>query len=132
MRKTARTAVAAATVALFAAGVGDCSNPGGGTAPSRSRTPAPRTGTATPAGARLTIKDFTFRPANLSVRPGATVTAVNEDSTTHTVTAGGARLFDTGSIKPGRTATFRAPGRAGRYTYTCTIHPYMKATLTVR
>ncbi|MEU8995092.1 cupredoxin domain-containing protein [Streptomyces caniferus] len=132
MKKIARTAVAAATVALFAAGVGDCSNPGGGTAPSRSRTPTARTGTAAPAGTHLTIKNFTFRPADLSVRPGSTVTVVNEDSTTHTVTATGTKLFDTGGIKPGRTTTFRAPGRAGRYTYTCTIHPYMKATLTVR
>jgi len=32
------------------------------------------------------IRDFAFSPATLTVRPGAVVTWVNEDSVTHTVT----------------------------------------------
>ncbi|MGW7488291.1 cupredoxin domain-containing protein [Streptomyces sp. NPDC054786] len=132
MRKTARTAVAVAAVALFAAGLGSCSHTGGGTAPSRSRTPTAKPSPGAPAGTRLTVKDFAFKPAALSVRPGARITVVNQDSTTHTVTATGAKAFDTGSIKPGRTVTFTAPAKPGRYPYLCTIHPYMKGRLTVR
>ncbi|MFF2811340.1 hypothetical protein ACFVT2_30025 [Streptomyces sp. NPDC058000] len=40
MRNTATTAVTAAAVALVAVAVGGCSNGGGGTAPSRSKTPS--------------------------------------------------------------------------------------------
>ncbi|MFI1737771.1 cupredoxin domain-containing protein [Streptomyces sioyaensis] len=137
MRRTAGPAVAVATLALCAMGLGGCTNTGEGTAPARSRTPTAATVTAgptsaAPAAARLTIKDFTFKPAALSVRPGGTVTVVNEDSTTHTVTANAAKAFDTGSIGPGRTVTFKAPAKAGSYPFRCTIHPYMKGTLTVR
>ncbi|MFI1302583.1 cupredoxin domain-containing protein [Streptomyces sioyaensis] len=137
MRRTAGPAVALAAVALCTVGLGSCTNSGGGTAPSRSRTPSVPTVTAgptsaAPATARLTIKDFAFKPAALSVRPGGTVTVVNEDSTTHTVTATGSKPFDTGSIGPGKTVTFKAPGKAGSYPFLCTIHPYMKGTLTVR
>ncbi|MFI0902362.1 cupredoxin domain-containing protein [Streptomyces sioyaensis] len=137
MRRTTGPAVAVATVALCAMGLGGCTNTGEGTAPARSRTPTAATVTAgptsaAPAAARLTIKDFTFKPAALSARPGGTVTVVNEDSTTHTVTATGAKAFDTGSIGPGRTVTFKAPAKAGSYPFICTIHPYMKGSLTVR
>ncbi|MGX1852447.1 cupredoxin domain-containing protein [Streptomyces sp. NPDC055299] len=136
MRRTAGPA-AVATVALCVVALGGCTNSGGGTAPSRSHTPAGPTVTAgastgIPAAARLTVKDFTFRPAALSVRPGGTVTVVNQDSTAHTVTAIGAKAFDTGSIRPGRTVTFTAPAKTGSYHFRCTIHPYMKGTLTVR
>ncbi|MFD7955831.1 cupredoxin family copper-binding protein [Streptomyces ardesiacus] len=105
-----------------------CSDGGGGggdgaTEPA-SRSPAS-------AGTQVTIKDFTFQPASLTVSPGAKVTVVNKDSTTHTLTASKGGSFDTGDIAPGRSATFTAPSTAGDFPYTCTIHPFMKGTLTV-
>lgn len=138
MRNLTRTAVAAATVAFCTAGLGGCSG-GGGTAPTKSPAPAtsrsataPGTGPASPAAARITIKNYTFKPAKLTVRPGAQITVVNQDSVAHTVTATGPKAFDTGDIGPGKTVTFTAPTKAGNYPYTCTIHPYMKASLSVR
>ncbi|MDC7336304.1 cupredoxin domain-containing protein [Streptomyces lydicus] len=138
MRNFVRTALAVATVALFATATGGCS--GGGAAPLPPR-PAPlargqprrvQPQRHPPAAGRITVKDYAFKPAALVVRPGASVTVVNQDSVTHNVTATGGKAFATGSIKPGARATFTAPARPGAYPYFCSIHPYMKALLTVR
>lgn len=138
MRNLTRTAVAAATVAFCTAGLGGCAG-GGGTAPTKSPAPAntrtataPGTGPASPAAARITIKSYTFRPAALTVRPGALINVVNQDSVAHTVTATGPKAFDTGDIGPGTAVTFTAPTKPGNYPYACTIHPYMKGSLSVR
>ncbi|MFJ8698476.1 cupredoxin domain-containing protein [Streptomyces ardesiacus] len=119
---------AAGACALALTALPGCSDGGGGggdgaTEPA-SRSPAS-------AGTQVTIKDFTFQPASLTVSPGAKVTVVNKDSTTHTLTASKGGSFDTGDIAPGRSATFTAPSTAGDFPYTCTIHPFMKGTLTV-
>ncbi|MFD5309851.1 cupredoxin domain-containing protein [Streptomyces ardesiacus] len=119
---------AAGACALALTTLPGCSDGGGGggdgaTEPA-SRSPAS-------AGTQVTIKDFTFQPASLTVSPGAKVTVVNKDSTTHTLTASMGGSFDTGDIAPGRSATFTAPSTAGDFPYTCTIHPFMKGTLTV-
>lgn len=111
------------------AGCSDSNSGGSGATPSAS---APASSPAAGGGAdRIDIKDFAFGPAALTVKPGAVVTVTNSDSTTHTVTATGAKAFDTGDISPGKTVTFTAPSKAGSYPYTCTIHPFMKANLTV-
>ncbi|MFG1806783.1 cupredoxin domain-containing protein [Streptomyces sp. NPDC049040] len=80
---------------------------------------------------RIGIKNFAFGPGTLTVKPGSVVTVTNNDSTTHTLTATGAKAFDTGDIAAGKTVTFTAPAKAGSYPYICTIHPFMKGTLTV-
>lgn len=106
----------------------DPSSPPSVSASSSARSPSPSGG----KDAKITIKDFTFKPANLTVAPGAKVTVVNEDSAPHTVTADGDKTFDTGNIAAGKSATFTAPSRTGKYAYICTIHQYMKGSLTVR
>lgn len=80
--------------------------------------------------ASITIDNFAFSPATLTVPPGATVTVVNKDTAAHTVTAAD-KSFDTGTIAPGATKTFNAPNKPGTYGYKCTIHPFMTAGLTV-
>lgn len=127
MPRMPRLALTVPALCLVAALAG-CGNSGGGGTPTASPT-ATATGAAT---ARITIKDFTFRPAALTVRPGAKVTVVNQDDVAHTLTATGSKPFDTGSIAPGHSATFTAPAKPGGYPYLCTIHPNMKGTLTVR
>jgi plastocyanin len=95
-------------------------------------TTAVPTGGGAPAAAdTIVISNFAFSPATLTVAPGATVTVKNQDSTTHTVTASGNKVFDTGGVNAGATATFKAPTTPGSYPYTCTIHPFMKGTLKV-
>ena len=86
-----------------------------------------------PTGARtssIAITNFMFLPATVTVVPGATITVVNRDDVTHTVTSstGG---FDSGDIAPGATVSFTAPDRAGTYSYICSIHQYMTGTIVV-
>jgi len=78
----------------------------------------------------VTIKDFAFQPSTLRVRPGATVTVVNEDGVTHTLTST-TGAFTTGDIPAGRTVHFGAPATSGSYPYRCDIHQYMTGTLVV-
>ena len=77
----------------------------------------------------MTIEDFAFGPAELSVAAGTTVTFVNNDTAPHTATADD-DSWDTGEIAPGASATvtFDEPGT---YTYHCDFHPNMTATITV-
>ncbi|MEU1368327.1 cupredoxin domain-containing protein [Streptomyces sp. NPDC005803] len=124
----ARTAVVA-TVACAAALAG-CSGGGGGS--TSSATPSPSKASPSAAGPLITIKDFAFHPAALTVAPGTKVTVINKDAATHTVTATAGKAFDTGEVKSGQTVTFEAPARPGAYPYICTIHPTMHGSLTVR
>lgn len=112
-----------------AAALTGCSGGGGGSASSASpsRAASPSTG-----GAVITIKDFAFHPATVTVAPGTKVTVTNKDAATHTVTATADKAFDTGQVKSGQTVTFTAPARPGSYPYICTIHPTMNGSLTVR
>jgi plastocyanin len=124
-----RTAVALVGASALLALV-SCSNDGNGNGPATTSAPPVETG-ASPAAARIVIKNFAFSPANLRVGPGTKITVLNRDSVPHTVTATGDRVFDTGSIAGDAKATFTAPSATGSYSYICTIHPNMKGTLTV-
>jgi plastocyanin len=104
------------------------------TAPSTQSAPATPTAPGSPptaAAAQIVIDNFAFSPAHLTVHPGQTVTVVNRDSVTHTLTAKPGSAFDTGLINPGKSATFTAPTTPGTYPYVCTIHASMHGTLTV-
>ena len=71
-----------------------------------------------------------FSPANLTVKVGKTVTWVNKDTVTHTVTSDGSSLFDSGFMPTGATFQFSFT-TAGTYPYYCTVHPFMKGTIVV-
>ena len=89
----------------------------------------PAQGTAKKGPATASIKDFAFAPAKTTVAPGTEITWTNADSAPHTVTAND-KSFDSGSLA--KDATFvRKFDTAGTFEYFCTIHDYMKATVTV-
>jgi plastocyanin len=71
-----------------------------------------------------------YSPVTFAVKVGTTVTCVNHDGTTHTVTSKGSSLFDSGNIPTGGTFsyTFTQPGT---YQYYCTTHPWMTGTIVV-
>jgi plastocyanin len=77
----------------------------------------------------VTIKDFSYAPKSVTINVGDTVTWVNHGPTDHTATAND-HSFDTGILKKGQSGshTFSA---AGTFSYFCTIHPFMKATVVV-
>ncbi|MEE1786454.1 cupredoxin domain-containing protein [Streptomyces sp. SP17BM10] len=137
MRPPTRLARAAG-VAFLAAVLSGCLSAYIGSAPDENTPTAPQSvqpgpTTAAPTGAAavtVTIRDFLFQPANLTVRPGGTVTVVNADTVAHTLTAQD-RTFDTAPIAPGASATFTAPTQRGAYAYQCTFHHFMRGILTV-
>ncbi len=73
-------------------------------------------------GTTITIKDFDYSPRDVEAKVGDTITVVNADAASHTLTAED-KAFDTGPFgKETRTFTVSAPGK---FTFSCTIHPYM-------
>jgi plastocyanin len=81
----------------------------------------------------VTIKNYTFDPATVTVHAGDTVEWKNDDSVDHTATDEvdpQKRAFDSGNIKQGKTWTYVA-GKKGTYNYFCSIHPFMKGKLIV-
>lgn len=80
--------------------------------------------------ATITIRNFAFSPATLTVAPGTVVKVFNEDMVTHTLTASKGQ-FNTGDIAAGQSKTFTAPTVEGTYAYLCAIHTYMNGTLVV-
>lgn len=108
-----------------------CGGGSGAPAPAHSGTSSGSSPGST--GSTIVIKNFMFRPASLTVAPGATVTVHNADSVAHTLTAkADPKLFGTGHIGPGQTMTIRAPSKAGSYPYICQIHQFMAGTLVVK
>ncbi|WP_280680549.1 cupredoxin family copper-binding protein [Kitasatospora sp. MAA19] len=86
-----------------------------------------------PAAANaVTIKNFAFSPATLTVKAGTTVTWTNTDSDAHTVTSkqGSGGPLQSAALATNDTYsyTFTQPGT---YPYYCTIHPFMTATVEV-
>jgi LPXTG-motif cell wall-anchored protein len=77
----------------------------------------------------VTISDFEFAPAEITIQEGDTVTWTNDGPTAHSATASDGS-FDTGIFQAGgsRSHTF---DDAGTFAYICTPHPFMKGTVTV-
>ncbi len=78
----------------------------------------------------VTIKNFAFSPATLTVKVGDKVTWTNQDSVGHSATADDGS-FDTGVLQQGQSgnATFN---KAGTYAYHCSVHPTIKGTIIVQ
>jgi plastocyanin len=79
----------------------------------------------------VSIQNFSFKPANITIKRGTKVRWINKDSTAHTVTANKKNSFDSGRLGKGQryTHTFKS---AGKKPYHCEIHPDMKGTITVK
>ncbi len=82
------------------------------------------------ADTTVTIRDFQFAPASVTIDVGDTVTWNNDGPTAHSATADDGE-FDTGIFDAGqsRSHTF---DQAGTFSYFCTPHPNMQGTVTVR
>ena len=97
---------------------------------------APGATLSIPAGA-ATPGNPAYAPPELSVKKGEAVTVVNNDNAPHTATSGNGpedagQAFDTSLIMAGASATIDTSAiEAGEYPYFCTVHPFMKGTLTV-
>ena len=83
-----------------------------------------------PGQTQVAIENFSFTPATLTIAAGTTVTWINHDDVTHTVTAADKR-FVSGAIDTDGTYShqFTTPGT---YAYHCAIHPTMTAQIIVK
>lgn len=85
--------------------------------------------TAPVAGDQVSIDNFAFAPATLTVRAGGTVTWTNRDEEPHTVAASDGSFHSPGM---GTGATFsRTFATPGTFEYVCSIHPMMRGTVVV-
>jgi plastocyanin len=127
MRRLTTAAFIVVTLVALAACSGSAASAPPAAAPSQAGSQAPA---ASGGGATaVEMKELAFNPATLTVPTGSKVTWTNNDTTAHTVT------FDDGSADSGNLAvgstfdhTFAA---AGTFAYHCTIHSFMKGTVTV-
>jgi len=79
---------------------------------------------------KVSIADFAFSPASITVKKGTTVTWTNNDSTAHTVTGDDNTAIDSGTLNKGDTYTFTF-NTAGTFAYHCAFHSSMTASVTV-
>src|SRR5215204_6674072 len=77
----------------------------------------------------VSIQDFFFDSGQLTVAPGTTVTWVNKGQAPHTTTADDG-TWDSGTLQPGEDFSFTFD-QPGTYTYHCSIHPDMTASVKV-
>jgi plastocyanin len=74
------------------------------------------------------IDNFTFEPAQLTVKVGTTVVWKNRDDIPHTVVSAGKFRSKTMDTDDSYSFTFTA---AGDYKYFCSLHPHMTGTIKV-
>ena len=87
---------------------------------------------ATPDQAQVTIDNFSFSPAQLTIAPGTRVTWTNRDDIPHTVTdAADPRAFKSQPLDTGDSFSFVFQ-QPGTYHYFCSLHAHMTGAIVVR
>ena len=83
-----------------------------------------------PPAAVVRIANFTFTPPMLAVRPGTTVTWINDDDIPHTVVAND-KSFRSQVLDTGDRFSFTF-AKAGQFGYFCSLHPHMTGKIVVK
>jgi len=84
-----------------------------------------------PTGSQITIDNFSFAPATLTVSAGTKVTWVNHDDIPHTVVSEDKATFRSQALDTDEKFSFTF-AKPGTYTYFCSIHPKMTAKVVVQ
>jgi plastocyanin len=123
-RYAARAAVMAGTLLALLVGTvcAPAAQPKPANQPEKIATPAP--------GPQITIENFAFNPATLTVPVGTTVTWISRDDEPHTVTSSDGVFASPGlDADEAFSYTFSTPGT---YNYHCKLHPHMTGTIIVK
>jgi plastocyanin len=78
----------------------------------------------------IQIENFTFNPAELTIKPGTTVTWKNADDIPHSVVEDGTK-FRSKPLDTGETFSMKFTD-AGEIGYFCGLHPHMKGKIIVK
>jgi len=122
-----------ATLALLTATAAGCAGNGNG----QEAAAAPVAAESTPAPDpqalnQITIDNFAFKPAELTVKAGTKVTWVNHDDVPHTATSAvKPRVFDSGTLDTDDKFS-HVLNQPGTYEYFCAVHPHMKGRIVVK
>jgi plastocyanin len=81
------------------------------------------------SGDQVSIDNFAFAPATMTVKAGSTVVWTNHDEEPHTVAASDGSFHSPG-MGTGATFSHTFP-TAGTFDYVCSIHPMMHGTVVV-
>ena len=129
-RRAAAGVLAASALSLALVACHGKSSPGGGGDSSTAAAggSAAAAGGAAKATATVDVKNFEFNPGTATVKVGGKVTWKFDDSTGHTVNAGGKT---SPTLANGKTYSYTF-NKAGTYKYICTIHQYMHGTIVVK
>jgi plastocyanin len=103
---------------------------GGGTDSTSSESSSVSQPAPAQSGDAVTISEYEYSPADLTVPVGTVVKITNKDTTPHTVTSKESGAFESGSIDTGKTGQIKLE-KAGTFAYFCAFHPFMKGTITV-
>lgn len=80
----------------------------------------------------VTIDNFKFAPATLTVPAGAKVTWTNRDDEPHTVLAAEPKgMFKSPALDTDDSFSFTF-AKPGTYAYFCSVHPHMTGTIVVK
>lgn len=117
-----RRVLTAFLMLFFAFAFTSCSSSNTGTTNGTSN--GNTTGNQAPA---VSIENYTFNPAVLTVNVGTTVVWTNNDSVVHNIKSAD---FNSPEMKKGETYEFKFD-KAGTYDYSCGIHPTMTGKIIV-
>ena len=97
----------------------------------QSITPTQATGAepAAASGSSVLINGFSFRPKELNIAKGTSVTWTNQEPTKHTVISDDGK-FESTVMAEGKSWSYTF-NDAGTFTYHCSIHPGMTGTVIV-
>ncbi len=135
MGATSMTTKALRLIAALAAvtALGSCGDDDGNSDEASTETTAPADpgdGAAGDGGDQVSIENFEFGPADLTVAAGTTVRWTNDDDAVHSVRGDGDLEYESDDLSQDDTfeQTFDDPGEQP---YICGKHSYMKGTVTV-
>lgn len=114
---------------FFLGGCGNQNSSQSTTPTTNSAATIPTTAPGQTKGA-VTIQNFAFSPAEITISKGESVTWTNEDSAPHQI-ASDTNVFSGNLIAKGQNYSFIFKD-AGTFSYHCVIHPSMKGTIIVK
>jgi len=79
---------------------------------------------------QVTVENFSFQPATVTVKAGTTVTWVNHDDEPHTVNENN-KTFKSGTLDTDAKFSYKFTS-PGTYSYFCSLHPRMTGQIIVK